>query len=168
MDVIEERVTFFRFFKMRGLEIYAPDTDRIFESAELGQILFRDSELKNNSKLVLCEPAKKKVSEDNEPEESDEEGEDEIIEEEGEEEVDDMDEDNDDPDGQKVPYLGAILYRGPDSDPNQAAEIDNEESDSADIDKGRGAALGLQAPQMNVAEDEVASQKNDSSLGKDQ
>ena len=30
MDVIEDRVSFFRIFKMRGLEIYAPDTDRIF------------------------------------------------------------------------------------------------------------------------------------------
>ncbi len=82
MDVIETRVSFFRMFKSRGFQIYAPEIDRIFDNEEMATILFRDSYLKNNSKLVLCEPVKVKYDEDGEPilsEEDDdaEEGEDE-------------------------------------------------------------------------------------------
>ena len=43
LDVIEDRVTFFRMFKRRGFEIYAPETDRIFDSADMSTVLFRDS-----------------------------------------------------------------------------------------------------------------------------
>lgn len=35
MDVIEERVSFFRMFKLRGFQIYAPELDRIFDISEL-------------------------------------------------------------------------------------------------------------------------------------
>ena len=56
MDVIEDRVSFFRMFKQRGFEIYAPDADKIFEAGDLSSTLFRDSGLKHQSKIVLCEP----------------------------------------------------------------------------------------------------------------
>lgn len=58
--------------------------------------MFRDSGLKNNSKLVLREPAKKKVDdngepiEDSEEEVEGEEGEDEMMEEGGEDEIYEM------------------------------------------------------------------------------
>jgi len=94
MDVIETRVSFFRMFKLRGFQIYAPEIDRIFDNEEMSTILFRDSYLKNGSKLVLVEPVKVKYDEDGEPilseDEDAEGGEDEIMEEEGEEEVDEM------------------------------------------------------------------------------
>ena len=56
MDVIEDRVSFFRMFKQRGFEIFAPDADKIFEAGDLSSTLFRDSGLKHQSKIVLCEP----------------------------------------------------------------------------------------------------------------
>ncbi len=96
MDVIETRVSFFRMFKSRGFQTYAPEIDRIFDNEEMATILFRDSYLKNNSKLVLCEPVKVKYDDDGEPilsedEDDDaEEGEDEQMEEGGEDEVDEM------------------------------------------------------------------------------
>ena len=96
MDVIETRVSFFRMFKLRGFQIYAPEIDRIFDNEEMATILFRDSYLKNGSKLVLCEPVKVKYDEDGEPilsEDEDEDaegGEDEQMEEGGEDEVDEM------------------------------------------------------------------------------
>ena len=96
MDVIEERVSFFRMFKSRGFQVYAPEIDRIFDNEEMNTILFRDSYLKNGSKLVLCEPVKVKYDEDGEPILSDDEdadaegGEDEMMEEGGEDEVDEM------------------------------------------------------------------------------
>lgn len=58
MDVIETRVSFFRMFKLRGFQIYAPEIERIFDNEEMSTILFRDSYLKNGSKLVLVEPVK--------------------------------------------------------------------------------------------------------------
>ena len=98
MDVIEQRVSFFRMFKLRGFEIYAPDIDRIFDTAEMGSMLFRDSQLKNGSKLVLCEPAKHQAESDEDAEGDDngEEGEDEMMEEGGEDEVDEMNEEDED------------------------------------------------------------------------
>ena len=65
---------------------------------ELSTILFRDSQLKNGSKLVLKEPTKvKKDDEGMEIEESEEEdaegGEDEMMEEGGEDEIYEMAED---------------------------------------------------------------------------
>lgn len=96
MDAIETRVSFFRLFRQRGYQIYAPEIDRVFDS-ELATTLFRDSGLKNNSKLVLREPVKQRLDDNGEPiEESEEdevdgeEGEDEMMEEGGEEEFDEM------------------------------------------------------------------------------
>ena len=91
MDVIESRVSFVRMFTQRGFQIYAPDQDRVFEHDELSTLLFRDSTLKNNAKLVLLEPVKVRLGPDGEPIlESDEEmgegGEDEMVEEGGEDE----------------------------------------------------------------------------------
>jgi len=96
MDVIETRVSFISLFKLRGFQLYAPDLDRVFDNDEISNTLFRDSNLKNNSKLVLREPPKVKLDEDGNPiEESDEEldeeeGEDEMMEEGGEDEIDEM------------------------------------------------------------------------------
>lgn len=65
----------------------------MFEQGELGTILFRDSTLKNNSKLVLLEPVKVRLGPDGEPivDESEDDiegegGEDEMNEEGGEDE----------------------------------------------------------------------------------
>lgn len=58
MEVIEDRVPFFRMFKLRGFEIFAPDIGRIYDNEEMSSILFRDSQLKNGSKLILREPTK--------------------------------------------------------------------------------------------------------------
>lgn len=100
LGVIEDRVSFFRIFKMRGFEVYAPEIDRIFDNADMNSLHFRDSQLKNGSKLVLCEPSKNRDSE-NEGEASDadadadaEGGEDEMMEEGGEDEQDEMNEEN--------------------------------------------------------------------------
>lgn len=78
MDIIETRVSFVRMFTQRGFQIYAPDQDRVFEHGELGTILFRDSSLKNNSKLVLLEPVKVRLDEDGEPIMEDSEGDEEM------------------------------------------------------------------------------------------
>lgn len=95
MDIIETRVSFVRMFTQRGFQIYAPDQDRVFEHDELSTLLFQDSTLKNNSKLVLLEPVKVRLGPDGEPiledEDSDEVlegegGEDEMVEEGGEDE----------------------------------------------------------------------------------
>lgn len=91
MDIIETRVSFVRMFTQRGFQIYAPDQDRVFEHEELSTLLFRDSTLVNNSKLVLLEPVKVRLGPDGEPilEDSDEDmegGEDEMVEEGGEDE----------------------------------------------------------------------------------
>lgn len=101
MDTIENRVFFFKMFRQRGFQLYSPDQDRVYEDEELTQIRFRDSNLKNNSKLVL-RPRKKQLAEGEE--DSDEEdvmlvdedgfegGEDEIedMDEQGEEEVEEQ------------------------------------------------------------------------------
>ena len=71
MDVIETRVSFVRMFTQRGFEIYAPDEDRVFKHEELSTLLFRDSTLKNNSKLVLLAPDKQQVNSDGEVEDED-------------------------------------------------------------------------------------------------
>ena len=77
MDVIETRVSFYRMFKARGYQTYAPDLDRVFDNEELSTTLFRDSQLKNNSKIVLREPVRQKLGPDGEPiEDSEEEDED--------------------------------------------------------------------------------------------
>lgn len=57
---IESRVFFFKMFRQRGFQLYAPELDRVFEYEELAGTLFRDSSLKNNSKLVLRQPPKPK------------------------------------------------------------------------------------------------------------
>ena len=51
-------------FKRRGVEIFAPELDKVFDSTEFSSVLFRDSQLKNGSKLILREPARQKL-EDN-------------------------------------------------------------------------------------------------------
>lgn len=97
MDVIETRVSFFRMFQARNFQIYDPQLDRVIEGGILSTTLFRDSQLKNGSKLVLREPVKKKLDADGEPmeseeEEDEEEGEAEMLEEGGEDEIYDMNE----------------------------------------------------------------------------
>lgn len=96
LDIIETRISFFKMFKARGFVVFAPDLDRVFDDTELATITFQQSQLKNNSKLVLREPSKKKVSEEDGSEELDEdadfgeEGEHEMMEEGGEDEFDEM------------------------------------------------------------------------------
>lgn len=53
MDTIENRVFFFKMFRQRGFQLYSPDVDRVFDYDNLPNTLFRDSCLKNNSKLIL-------------------------------------------------------------------------------------------------------------------
>lgn len=141
MDVIETRVSFFRMFKLRGFQIYAPEIDRIFDNEEMSTILFRDSYLKNGSKLILVEPVKVRYDEDGEPILSDDEdgddaegGEDEIMEEEGEEEVDEMAEEGE----QEDEDADAKADDAPDGE--NAAE-DEDQDDDEDGDKS--APLGL-------------------------
>ena len=92
MDTILSRVGFCRMFQQRGFQLYSPDLDRQFEAMELTSILFRDSNLKNNSKLVLRRPPVDAAEEDSEMEmdEGFEGGEDELedMDEQGEEEID--------------------------------------------------------------------------------
>ena len=97
MDVIESRVSFFRMFKQRGFQLFSLELDKQFDINELSQTLFRDSQLKNNFKLILREPQKVKLGPDGEPlelseeDEDDEEGgEDEMMEEGGEDELIEM------------------------------------------------------------------------------
>ena len=93
MESILSRVGFCKMFLGRGHKLFSAELDRQFEAEELQTILFRDSNLKNNSKLILRKPPKHKspvVSDDEEGEEemsvADEgfEG--------GEDELEDMDE----------------------------------------------------------------------------
>ena len=97
MDMLETRVSFFKMFMSRNFQVFAPDLDRTFEGQELQDVLFRDSKLKNGSKLQLREPVRIRKGPDGEPLllDDDEEGEDELMEEggeEGEAEIEDMDE----------------------------------------------------------------------------
>lgn len=144
MDVIETRVSFFRMFKLRGFQIYAPEIDRIFDNEEMSTILFRDSYLKNGSKLILVEPVKVRYDEDGEPILSDDEdgddgddaegGEDEIMEEEGEEEVDEMAEEGE----QEDEDADAKADDAPDGE--NAAEDEDQDDDE---DGEKSAPLGL-------------------------
>ena len=101
LDVIETRVSFFRMFTLRGFQTFAPELDKVFDANELSTTLFKDSQLKNGSKLILREPTKVRLNEDGEPiEESEDEddddaegGEDEMMEEGGEDEIDEQAED---------------------------------------------------------------------------
>ena len=86
MDVIETRVSFVRMFTQRGFEIYAPNEDRVFKHEELSTLLFRDSSLKNNSKLILLAPDKQQVNSDGEPVEDDDDSDEEMESEGGEDE----------------------------------------------------------------------------------
>ena len=45
IDVLEQRVSFFRMFKSRGFQIYCPKIDKIFDDAEMSSMVFRDSQL---------------------------------------------------------------------------------------------------------------------------
>ena len=100
---LETKVSFFNMFKQRGFQIFAPDLDRVIEFNELSTLLFRESGLKNMSKLVLLEPPKRKrgpdgeeLSEfesDNEQSDDDEEGEEEM--EDMEDEIEEGDADGD-------------------------------------------------------------------------
>ena len=95
MDTIENRVFFFKMFRQRGFQLYSPDLDRVYEDGELTTTLFRDSNLKNNSKLIL-RPSPKAKSGDHDFDMV-EGSEDEMIEvdedfEGGEDEIEDMDE----------------------------------------------------------------------------
>lgn len=93
LGVLESRVSFFNMFKQRGFQIFAPDLDRVIEFNELPKLLFRDSQLKNDSKLVLLEPPRKKIGPDGE-ELSEFESEQESEQEEGgEEEMEEMEDD---------------------------------------------------------------------------
>ena len=83
MDAIETRVSFVRMFTQRGFEIFAPNEDRVFAHDELSTLLFRDSTLKNNSKLILLAPDKQRVDSNGEPIEDDEEESDEGMQSEG-------------------------------------------------------------------------------------
>ena len=94
MDVLETRVSFYRLFSSRGFQLESPENElnKVFQREDLESTLFRDSQLKNGSKLVLKEPAKVKRGPDGEPieseeEEDGEEGEDEMMEEGGEDEM---------------------------------------------------------------------------------
>ena len=88
-------------FKRRGVEVFAPELDKVFDSTEFQTVLFRDSLLKSGHKLILREPAKQKLADNGDviiesEEESDEDaegGEDEMLEEGGEDEFDEMAED---------------------------------------------------------------------------
>ena len=92
MDTLEHRVSFFKMFKQRGNQLYSAEADRVFDYDELHNILFRDSGLKNGSKLIMRQPPKNVQPGDTESEELNEmilmdegfEG--------GEDEIEDMDE----------------------------------------------------------------------------
>lgn len=92
METLEHRVEFFKQIKQRGFQLYCAEADRVFDYDELPNILFRDSGLKNGSKLIMRPPPKEKKDDDTESEILDDamlmdegaEG--------GEEEMDDMDE----------------------------------------------------------------------------
>ena len=93
MESILSRVGFCKMFLGRGFKLFATELDRQFETDELQTILFRDSNLKNNSKLILRKPPKHQTIIDDD----DEEGEAEMSEvdegfEGGEDEIEDMDE----------------------------------------------------------------------------
>lgn len=82
--------------------------------------LFRDSQLKNGSKLVLREPVKQRLNEDGEPIEEDEEdeddaegGEDEMMEEGGEDEMYDMAEDGEAEQDEDAPGEGSNAQSSP-------------------------------------------------------
>jgi len=86
-------------FKRRGVEVFAPELDKVFDSTEFQTVLFRDSSLKSGHKLILREPARQiadngdVVIESEEESEDAEGGEDEMMEEGGEDEFDEMAED---------------------------------------------------------------------------
>ncbi len=105
-------------FKRRGVEIFAPELDKVFDSNEFQTVLFRDSNLKSGNKIILREPAKQNLADNGDviidsEEESDgaEGGEDEMMEEGGEEELDEMAEEGEmeveEPEGDDAAAAGA-------------------------------------------------------------
>jgi len=119
MDTLEHRVSFFKMFKQRGNQLYSAESDRVFDYDELHNMLFRDSGLKNGSKLIMRQPPKNVVPGDTVTEDLNEmilmdegfEG--------GEDEIEDMDEEgevemDEPPIGFKVP-----------EDPEAADEVDS-------------------------------------------
>lgn len=132
MDTILSRVGFCRMFQQRGFQLYSPDLDRQFEAMELSSILFRDSNLKNNSKLVLRRPPVEAINDagdsdsDMEIDEGFEGGEDELedMDEQGEDEIDEPGEE------------GAAEEGG---DPDAAEGDENEEVNDAE-------AQGVEVP----------------------
>ena len=99
LDILETQVSFFNMFKQRGFQIFAPDLDRVIDFSELSTTLFRESGLKNNAKLVLLEPPKRKIGPNGEELsefESEFDGsEDEDADEGGEEEMEEAEDEND-------------------------------------------------------------------------
>ena len=101
LGVLEQRVSFFSLFKQRGFQIFAPDLDRVIDFNELSTLTFKTSGLKNQYKLVLLEPPKKKIGPDGQ-ELSDDEDESEVEDDEddddagegGEDEMEDMEDEN--------------------------------------------------------------------------
>lgn len=163
MEVIEDRVPFFRMFKLRGFEIFAPDIGRIYDNEEMSSILFRDSQLKNGSKLILREPTKQMDDSDEDADDDAEEGEDEMMEEGGEDEVDEMnedvadDEDAEDEEDEAVEEDDADEEDG-DHDKPEADDSDEKAEDSDPSEpkfEAQGASLGFgfQAPSQQNDQD---------------
>lgn len=63
METLENRVSFFKMFRQRGFQLYSAENDRVFDFDELPSTLFRDSGLKNGSKLIMRQPPKPKGDE---------------------------------------------------------------------------------------------------------
>ena len=106
----------------------------MFSTAELSTTLFRDSQLKNGSKLVLREPPKQLLDADGNPveesdEDAEEEGEDEMIEEGGEDEISEMNEEGE-----------AEMEEGDDAGEEEDAENfdDLEKSEAAPEEENKG------------------------------
>jgi hypothetical protein len=151
MDTLEHRVSFFKMFKQRGNQLYSAESDRVFDYDELHNILFRDSGLKNGSKLIMRQPPKNvqpgdTVSEDlNEMilmDEGFEGGEDEIedMDEEGEVEMDEP------PPGFKAPEdpeaEGEADPEGDANDKPAASETVPADAEAAGTDHGANGANG--------------------------
>lgn len=59
MDVLRNKVSFYRLFMQRQYQLYSPDLERAFDPNELTTLMFRDSGLKNGSKLEIREPSRR-------------------------------------------------------------------------------------------------------------
>lgn len=160
MDTIENSVFFFKMFRQRGFQLFSPDLDRVYSDDELQKTLFRDSNLKNNSKLILRQPPKaKKVNN------SDDENEsivDDMMEEGhegGEDEIEDMDEEGEiEMDEAPVGFVDAEDPEAQDG-PDDKGDEENESPDAKD------AAIGGEAdvanPECDAQDEQSPTEKND-------